>query len=119
MKPLAGGHLHGSAVESLNFVRGLEEVDAVAVGMKTIAEVEMDVTVFEDEPVAREVSEAVQARPKRLFIYPICEGCGRCVEACQQEALALVEGKARVDMSQCILCGYCADVCPVIGIRVV
>ena len=119
MKPLAGGHLHASVVESLNFVRGLSEVDAVAVGMKTIAEVEMDVAVFENKPVPKELAERVVARTKRVLIYPTCEGCGRCVESCEQGALTLLDGKSTVDMDECILCGYCAAECPTISIRVV
>ena len=119
MKPLAGGHLHGSVVESLNYIRGLSDVDAVAVGMKTLPEVEMNVTIFDDRPVPKELIEQVHARPKHLLIYPICKGCGACVEHCQQQALTLVDGKAVVDMTRCILCGYCAEECPTISIRVV
>ncbi len=119
MKPLAGGHLHASVSEAINFVRALDEIDAVSVGMKTIPELEMDVTIFEDRPVPPELCERVQSRAKRLFIYPICIGCGRCVETCQQEALTLRDGKAVVDMTRCILCGYCAEDCPQIAIRVI
>jgi Fe-S-cluster-containing hydrogenase component 2 len=41
-----------------------------------------------------------------------CTGCGDCVEVCPAEAIALVEGKARVDEESCIGCGDCADECP-------
>ncbi len=41
-----------------------------------------------------------------------CTGCGACVEVCPTEAIALVEGKARVDEEICIGCGACADECP-------
>ena len=41
-----------------------------------------------------------------------CTGCGDCVEVCPTEAIALVEGKARVDEKTCIGCGACADECP-------
>ena len=41
-----------------------------------------------------------------------CTGCGDCVEVCPTEAIALVEGKARVDEETCIGCGACADECP-------
>lgn len=41
-----------------------------------------------------------------------CTGCGACVEVCPTEAIALVDGKARVDEETCIGCGACADECP-------
>lgn len=119
MKPLGGGHLYASVEKSLKFVRSLPEVDAVAVGMKTIPELEMDVAIFEDKPVPQELRKQVNARQKRLYIYPICKGCGNCIRACAQEALTLVDGKAMVDMKKCILCGYCAEDCPSLAIRVI
>jgi NAD-dependent dihydropyrimidine dehydrogenase PreA subunit len=41
-----------------------------------------------------------------------CTGCGACVEVCPVEAIALVNGKARVDEELCTGCGACADACP-------
>ena len=119
MKPLAGGHLHASVVEALNFVRSLKEVDAVAVGMKTIPELEMNVAVFSDCPVPDELLQRVNARPKNLLIYPICEGCGKCVKNCLQDAITIRDDKAVVDPEKCVLCGYCAEECPNMAIRVV
>jgi aryl-alcohol dehydrogenase-like predicted oxidoreductase len=120
MKPLGGGHLFTDVVNSLNFVRNLDAVDSAAVGMKSIAEVEMNVCVFEDRPVPPDVLERARQVEKKLIIYShICQGCGSCVEHCEQGALSLVDGKAAVDESKCILCGYCAEDCPVFCIRVV
>ena len=42
-----------------------------------------------------------------------CEGCGRCVEACPQTAVKLVDGKAWIDLTRCVGCGACAGACPV------
>jgi aryl-alcohol dehydrogenase-like predicted oxidoreductase len=120
MKPLGGGHLFHEVAESLNFVRGLDAVDALAVGMKTPTEVEMNVCIFNDEPVPAEIAERAKQATKRLIVYHhICKGCGTCVENCDQGALSIVDEKAVVDGSKCILCGYCAEECPVFAIRVI
>ncbi len=120
MKPLAGGHLFQDVAPALDFVRGLDAVDALAVGMKTIAEVEMNVCIFEDRPVPPEVQERARQVSKKLIIYShICQGCGSCIEHCDQGALSLVDERAAVDQTKCILCGYCAEECPVFCIRVV
>ena len=120
MKPLAGGHLFDDVADSLNYVRGLEPVDAIAVGMKGAAEVEMNVRIFNDEPVPADVAEKAGQVPKKLIIYQhICQGCGSCIEHCDQGALSLVDEKSVVDESKCILCGYCAEDCPVFCIRII
>ena len=120
MKPLGGGHLFDDVADSLNYIRALDEVDAIAVGMKSAAEVEMNVHVFQDRPIPADVLEKARQVPKKLIIYPfICKGCGACIENCAQDALSLVDEKSVVDESKCILCGYCAEECPVFCIRVV
>jgi aryl-alcohol dehydrogenase-like predicted oxidoreductase len=120
MKPLAGGHLFNDVPAALNFVRALDEVDSIAVGMKTAAEVEMNACIFNDQPVPSEIRERAKQVSKRLIIYShICQGCGSCVEKCDQGALSLVDEKSVVDESKCILCGYCAEECPVFCIRVI
>ena len=41
-----------------------------------------------------------------------CTDCGACVEVCPVGAIALVDGKARVDEELCTGCGACVDACP-------
>ena len=41
-----------------------------------------------------------------------CTGCGACVEVCPVEAIALVDGKARVDEETCTGCQACVNRCP-------
>lgn len=41
-----------------------------------------------------------------------CLGFGDCVEACEFDALHMVDGLPEVDYDRCVGCGACADVCP-------
>ncbi|MFH0975034.1 MAG: 4Fe-4S binding protein [Spirochaetota bacterium] len=41
----------------------------------------------------------------------LCIGCGRCIDRCQMDAIALEDGKGRVDPGRCIGCGLCTTVC--------
>ena len=119
MKPIGGGHLHSEVEESLNYLRQLPECDAVAIGMKDDAEVEMNVTIFNDMAVGDDLKQRVHSVERRLTVYDRCMGCGLCVEECDQGAITIVNEKAVVDDSKCILCGYCAAVCPEYVIRVI
>lgn len=118
MKPLGGGHLIRQRQQALQYVLESPLVDAVAMGMQSMAEVEYNCALFSGknpQPFAKEID----ALPRRLAIDPWCEGCGKCVERCKNEALRLENGRAEVDESKCVLCGYCATACPNVYIKVI
>jgi len=119
MKVLAGGNLIHQLEEAVNWVRNIEGMDAVSMGVVSEAELLYNLSVFNQEEQA-EKPPAPAARTKKLFIFhKVCIGCGNCVEMCPNGALSLVEEKARVEHEQCILCGYCSPVCPKFAIRLV
>jgi len=41
-----------------------------------------------------------------------CTGCGLCVEACPFDALAIEDGRVRIDEMKCMGCGVCVSKCP-------
>ena len=41
----------------------------------------------------------------------LCIGCGDCVDWCAQEAISLVDEKAKIDPKKCIGCGECFLIC--------
>ena len=57
--------------------------------------------------------ESQHTAPQLLYFANLCEGCGRCVEACSQQGIRLANGvSSRVGAGQCLHCGECASVCP-------
>jgi len=116
MKALGGGHLIRQRREALSYALNMPGVASVAVGMQRAEEVDYNCDLFEGlEP---DENAAVQA-DRRLLIDFWCEGCGKCVERCKQGALHVEHGKSRVDPGKCVMCGYCATVCPQFCIKVV
>ena len=118
MKALGGGNLLADRERALSYVRTLPGIDAVAVGMVNRDELEMNLRIFEGQPVDEGLARRT-VHSKRLIVQAFCKGCGTCVNACPNGAMSVVDGKARNDKEKCILCGYCAPVCPEFAIRLV
>lgn len=115
MKALGGGHLFRRAYEALCYVRDFPHKHSVCVGVKNKEELEFACRVLcgdlSPEEAAR-LQPAVGATQKRLVVEAWCQGCGKCEEICGFGAICVVQGRAEVDQSRCMLCGYCARVCP-------
>jgi ferredoxin len=48
-----------------------------------------------------------------------CAGCGKCVEVCPHQVLAVENGQARIQAPDaCMECGACARNCPAGALRV-
>lgn len=41
-----------------------------------------------------------------------CLGCGTCKDACEYDAIQMVDGVAVIDKEKCVACKACIDVCP-------
>jgi pyruvate formate lyase activating enzyme len=55
--------------------------------------------------------EAVLREPELSASAEFCIRCGRCVEACPEDAITLAQG-AIIDRARCNACGECAACCP-------
>lgn len=120
MKPLGGGYLKGMAEEALKWVKDNPLVDAVALGMTSEEEVEMNIRVFTNQPVSEELSERLGKIEKKLFVFnALCTGCRECEKTCEQSAIAVAGGKAVISEENCILCGYCVPTCPKFALRII
>jgi pyruvate formate lyase activating enzyme len=56
--------------------------------------------------------EGIAAGQERMYAPVRCIGCGTCVSACPNSALALTRDGIVTDTILCELCGTCAAVCP-------
>lgn len=120
MKAMAGGNLLFERRKALGFVFGMQEIDSVAVGMVTTAEVEWNWRFACGLPISEELSRRAAVRNKRVNILSnACVGCGECVTHCENGALSVTGGKAQVKRDDCVLCGYCAPHCERLAIRLV
>ena len=102
--------------DRLSYILSKPWIDAVAVGMQSFAEIDANVRAFEGD---FSLLEPLSRRERHLMVHDWCEGCGRCEARCGQHAIRVVDGRARVDREKCVLCGYCAGVCPQVCIKVV
>ena len=119
MKPLGGGHLISSNRKALAYAAGNPLLDSVAVGMQSVSEIDANVAFFERAAGALDNLEALKGRERHMMVHDWCEGCGKCRERCRQGAIEIIEGRARIDPSKCVFCGYCARACPQFCIKVV
>ncbi|MCL6560133.1 MAG: aldo/keto reductase, partial [Firmicutes bacterium] len=119
MKALGGGNLLDRAEEAFEYVLSIPEIASVAVGMRTVDEVEYNVRLFGGRPVPQSVRSVVRRQPRGLHIEHWCKGCGQCVERCAAGALSLTGGRVAVDKLKCRLCGYCGAACPEFCIKII
>lgn len=119
MKPLGGGHLISSAYNAMKYLIDAPWADSIAVGMQSFDEIDANIAMFENSPDAMELMDRLSGRKRRIMVHDWCEGCERCAQRCGQHAITISDGRAHVDQSKCVFCGYCARVCPQFCIKVV
>ena len=56
-----------------------------------------------------------------LYVEEECRGCGKCVQRCGQGALCQdpETKRAVIDNNKCVLCGYCAKICPECALKII
>lgn len=120
MKALGGGTMIDNLEEKLEFVRIKAGVPVIAVGMVREVELEMNLALFEGRAISEELRmKAGNHQKTAKVIESLCKGCGHCVEICHSDALSLIDGKGFIDISKCLMCGYCSRECPEFAIRVI
>lgn len=118
MKALGGGNLIPQAHEALAYAFSHPYLHSVAVGCRIKEELDFNLFVFEQKQPPEELVEKLKKVPRKLFVEEWCEGCGACLKRCPFGLLKLKGGKAVLTAEGCLLCGYCAAVCPQFAIKV-
>ncbi len=118
MKPLGGGSLIDEYDSSMGYVLEKDYIHSVAIGMSSIAEVDMNIAVFEGREPGEETRNMVSLQNRELHIEFWCENCGACIERCRQGALSAGGSKPLLDKDKCVVCGYCCSVCPVFALKI-
>ena len=118
MKPLGGGHLIKDVESALKFVKDLNFIDSIAIGMQSKDEIDGDIVFFEKSYIPIDIKEKLKKKSRRLIVADYCIACGSCVDRCRQGGISIIDDIA-VPNEQCILCGYCATVCPEFCIKVI
>ena len=55
--------------------------------------------------------ECLSGKPQMGFIETLCADCGKCLDACTNNAIRRIGGEHRIDYSRCKSCGNCRDHC--------
>lgn len=118
MKPLGGGNLLASVDACFDYVLAQRDLDAIAFGMQSKAEIDYNVRRVEGLEISESLRYEVSTTEKKLQVADWCTGCGACVKKCDHKALRIQNGQAVVARETCVLCGYCASVCPEFCIKV-
>lgn len=118
MKPLGGGHLIKDVESALSFVKDLPFLDSIAIGMQSKDEIDANISFFQNSYIPKSIKENLKKKGRRLIIADYCIGCGNCQRRCKQGGITLVNNRA-IPNENCILCGYCATVCPEFCIKVI
>lgn len=119
MKPLGGGNLIDSYENALGFVLEKQHIDSTAIGMQSINEIEANLQMLSKGYVDSEIKANLKKTNRKLLISDWCIGCGNCASRCNYGAITIVNKRAVVDYSKCILCSYCAKECKEFCIKVI
>lgn len=118
MKPLGGGHFINDVENAFNFVRNIPYIDSIAIGMQSVAEIDANINLINHGTIPNNIQKKLNEKNRSLIVADYCIGCGNCIERCKQKGIKLIDGQAKPN-NNCILCGYCATVCPEFCIKVI
>jgi len=118
MKPLGGGHLITRYEEAFQFVKNIDFIHSIAIGMQSKEEVDCNISLMETGRVPESLARNLKRKNRKLIVADYCIGCGNCVNTCWHGGIEIIEGRA-VPNGNCMMCSYCAKTCPEFCIKIV
>lgn len=118
MKPFGGGNLLTHKDACFDYVFNMEFVDSIAFGMQSRDEIDQNVDRLLGLKTPDEIVFRLKDHQKKLSIADWCIRCGACIEKCDHHALFMTETGVEVKREKCVMCGYCASVCPEFCLKV-
>lgn len=118
MKALGGGTLIDDYDECMKYARSLSDNYSIAIGMISKDEVLYNVNYFNGQHDLEGIIK-IKNRKQVIVINMNCMSCETCIDKCHSDAISMQNGKAFIDQSKCIQCGYCIAECPHFAIRMV
>lgn len=118
MKALAGGHLMNQVQEALTYQLDIPEIDAVALGLVSEAEVEYALHVFSGREIPAGMVQRINKKEREIkHLGADCTGCRKCMKTCPQDAVTWENGPV-FHRESCVFCGYCGASCPSFCLRI-
>ncbi|MFW5981114.1 MAG: DUF362 domain-containing protein [bacterium] len=73
-----------------------------------------------DRKMPRFLSEILSnlLRPRPVFMKDVCVGCGDCYRCCPPQVIEMKDNKAEVDLSGCIRCFCCQELCKYQAVKI-
>lgn len=88
----------------------LEQYNYPYEGEKALLRLNTTKPAFSSRPEG--LTQSVDELGKHLDLHQSCAKCNHCIDNFGCPAMIKINGKVRIDMSRCNLCGLCIDVCP-------
>ena len=118
MKPFGGGNLLKDKNACYAFVFDAPYLDSIAFGMQSEDEINQNINQLMGLKTPIEVALRLEQHDKKLEIADWCIKCGACIKRCDHHALSMSDEGVVVDRNKCVMCGYCASVCPEFCLKV-
>ena len=64
------------------------------------------------DPTIVRCSNTQKGAQTRVACSKGCIGCMKCQRECPADAIVIQDSLARIDVSKCVQCGHCSDICP-------
>ena len=101
---------------AMEIVDGIAKVNrAKCVGCGACAEA-CPKSIIKMIPASQKVMPACNNHDKGAKVMKMCDfgciGCMKCQRECPADAIVVKDNLAVVDVTKCVQCGHCADICP-------